>query len=280
MRFNTALLLACSPLLGGCSLNRAAARVTGGVMQNGLPAYLEDGDVQTARETMLPAAKLAEALLRSDPGNPVILDTLAQGNCGYAFMFVEDENPSRASALYNRGALFSREVLARRGLLDGDGTFAAAKARKGDVPAIFWNAFCRAGYVQLNMDKPDAIADVGKIDALLDAVLKLDPGYYYNTAHTLKGALYALRPPMLGGNPAVAKEQFGLAVIGEGANFLPNKLMYAKIYAVRAQDAELFDKLLGDIAAADENILPAQTLANNVAKLKAKKLMESKNDLF
>jgi hypothetical protein len=278
----TACALACgAALLCGCSLNRTAARVTGGVMQNGMPAYLEDGDVQTGRETLLPAVKLAEAMLKNDPGNAAILQTLAQGNCGYAFMFVEDEDQQRASSLYMRGVEFSKQLLAGRGLLDLDGNADVSKVRgRDDVPAVFWNAFCRAGYVQLNLDKPDAIADINKIDALLDAVIKTDPGYYYNGAHTLKGALYALRPPMMGGNPKLARSEFELAVSGDGANFLPNKLMYAKAYAVHAQEPELFDKLLGEIDSASEDALPAQRLANNVAKLKAKKLMEKKNDLF
>jgi len=273
------LLAALCAQLSGCSLNRTAAKYTAGIISNGMPAYLSDGDVQTARETLPGAIKLSEAVLQSDPGNADLLSVIAQGDCGYAFMFLEDEDRGRASAFYERGAEFSRRALESAGIISAGGDFNPAKVRRCDVPLVFWNAFCRAGYAQLNLDKTDAMADISKLDPLLDAVLALDPGYYYNGAHSLRAAIFAMRPPLFGGNPAKSKEHFDKALEGAGTAFLPNKLMYAKAYAVRAQDAALFEKLLGEVIGAEAS--PAECrLANNVAKLKAKKLLETKNELF
>lgn len=271
--------MALAAALCGCSLNRIAARQTGDIIRRGMPVYLEDGDEQTARETLLSSVKLTEAVLQSDPQNSGILETLAQGYCGYAFMFAEDADPKRASLFYKRGEEFSRRILAARGIIAPEGDFLKKPLRAADAPAAFWNGFCRAGYAQLNLDDTDAIADISRIDALLDAVLEADPSYYYNGAHALKGALLAARPPMFGGDPAQARRHFEAALSGPGADFLPNKFAYAKTYAVRVQDAELFDRLLKEVLDAYDR-LPQQRLANTVAKTKARKLLEKKDDLF
>ena len=58
------------------------------------------------------------------------------------------------------------------------------------------------------------------------------------------------------------------------------KVIYAKTYAVQKQDLGLFKKLLGEVLDAPADILPGQQLANAVAKRKARKLLESADDLF
>jgi hypothetical protein len=277
--YKLALLACVCGQLCGCSLNRTAAKYTANIISAGMPAYLEDGDEQTARETLPGAIKLSEAVLQTDPENRQLLSVLAQGNCGYAFMFLEDENRARASAFYQRGAEFSARALKSRGILSADGDFNAKAVFRRDAPLVFWNAFCRAGYAQLNLETPDAMADISKLDPLLDSVLALESDYYFNGAHALKAAILAMRPPMFGGNPAKSKEHFEKALEGSGAAFLPNKLMYAKAYAVRAQDAALFEKLLNDVIGAEVSA-PESRLANSVAKIKAKKLLETKNELF
>ena len=124
-----------------------------------------------------------------------------------ASMFLEDDDPARASDFYNRGVEFT--------------------AKNGDVSLRFWNAFCRAGYIQLNLDKPAAIAELPKVDEAADYVLAHDPSFYYNSAYTIKGALLSARPKMLGGDPDKAKAYFDKALAGEGYDFLPNRYVMA-----------------------------------------------------
>ena len=64
-----------------------------------LTAYLADPDTETARQSMLASLKTVEAASLSSPRNTELLETLAQGYCGYAFMFLEDSEPARAAAL-------------------------------------------------------------------------------------------------------------------------------------------------------------------------------------
>jgi len=261
-------LIVVIALLCGCSVKRTAVRYAGGIIETGLPVYFEENDIQTAKETMLSGLKFAEVLLKNDPKNKTLPPFLAQGYCGYAFLFVEDTDRERASELYLKGAGFARKLIP-----------AGRKISAGDVPAVFWNAFCRAGYIQLNLDKPDALADIKKVEELAGAALSADPSYYHNGAHSLLGSLAGARPPLLGGNPESSKKHFEAALKGAGAAFQANRLMYAKTYAVQTQNRELFEKLLKE-AAAGENSLPEEKLANKIAAEKAKKLLEKADELF
>ncbi|HOX22531.1 MAG TPA: TRAP transporter TatT component family protein, partial [Elusimicrobiales bacterium] len=147
------------------------------------------------------------------------------------------------------------------------------------LPGLFWNSFCRAGYIQLDLQNPDSIAELPKLEETTDELLKLAPAFYYNGPHALKAALSAARPVLMGGKPELAKKHFEAALDGKGADFQLNRFLYAKTYAVQAQDPDLFSKLL-EQAVTDAQTLPEQRLANEAVKARAKHLLEKKNELF
>ncbi|MDD5208740.1 MAG: TRAP transporter TatT component family protein [Elusimicrobiales bacterium] len=262
-------LLALSAL-SACSLNRTAARVTSGVIDKGLPAVFSQADAQYAKEALPANLQLMEILLQSDPGNKALLVNASQGFCGYALMFVEDESPERASGFYSKGEAYAARAL--------KGASSAA-AKKSDVPPLFWNTFCKALYINLNRDKPEVLAELPTLEPAIEKLLELDPSFYYNGAQSLMGAYYSLRPRMFGGDPDKAKKHFELALTGAGENFLLNRFLYAKLAAVAAQDPELFEKLLNSVLSAEPREGNAR-LADEVAKIKAKKLLEKKDELF
>ncbi|OGR51683.1 MAG: hypothetical protein A2049_10295 [Elusimicrobia bacterium GWA2_62_23] len=264
------LLLLLPLLLGACSLNRTAARVTSGVIDRGLPAVFSQSDPQYVKEALPANLQLMEILLKSDPDNKDMLVNAAQGFCGYAFMFLEEDQPERASFFYLKG-----QAYAGRALKGASADTAKAK----DAHPLFWHTFCKALYMNINRDKPEAIAEIPTLEPAALKLLELEPGYYYNAAHDIMGAYYAIRPRMLGGNPEKAAEHFELALKGHGADFHLSRYLYAKMAAVAAQDADLFERLLNEILSAE--LKDGDTrLANEVAKQKAKRLLEKKDELF
>ena len=263
-------LLAAICLLSACSLNRAAARVTSGVITTGLPSVFSQSDVQYVREALPANLQLMEILLKSDPDNRALLVNAAQGFCGYALMFVEDDNPGRASAFYAKG-----EAYAARALKGA----AATAAKKPDVPPLFWNTFCKALYINLNRDKPEAVAELPTLEPAIEKLLELDPSYYYNGPQSLMGAYYSIRPRMFGGDPGKARTHFELALKGPGETYLLNRFLYARMGAVAAQDPELFEKLLNSVLSAEPRDGDTR-LPDEVAKVKAKILLEKKDELF
>ena len=272
-------LFAILPLaMTGCSLNRLAAKSTASVIDKGLPAVYREKDPQFAREALPANLKLMEVLLESDPGNQTLLLDAAMGFCGYGYMFIEDENEARASALYEKGGAFALKALTLRGAVK-EGRVSPEALDKNSAPAAFWHTFCRAAYVNLNRDDSDALAELPKIMPLAEKVAELTPSYYYNGSYAMLGTYYALRPKLMGGDPDKAKLNFDKALQGAGADFLLNSYMAAKMYAVAAQDQEYFEKALNAILAAELKDDDAR-LPNEVAKIKTKKLLEKKDDLF
>ena len=199
-----------------------------------------------------------------------MLVNAAQGFCGYALMFLEDEDNRRASLFYAKGEAYAARAL--KGRAPGD-------AKKADVPALFWATFCKASYININRDDPEAVAELPAIEPAAEKLLALDPGYYYNGAESLLGAYYSIRPRMFGGDPDKARAHFELALKGPGENFLLNRFMYARMGAVAAQDPELFEKLLNAVLSAEPRDGETR-LPDEVAKIKAKKLLEKKDELF
>lgn len=270
MRKSLLLLPPLAALAAGCSLNRTAARVTSGVIDRGLPAVFSQSDTEYVKEALPANLQLMEILLRSDPGNRELLVNAAEGFCGYAFMFLEDDSPARASAFYLKGQAYAERAL---------GKATPASARERDVPALFWTTFCKASYMNINRDDPDAIAEMPDLEPAARAILRLDPGYYHNGAQSILGAYYSIRPRLFGGDPEKAKEHFELALKGKGGEFLLNRYMYAKMGAVAAQDEDLFIKLLNEVISAPPRDGDTR-LPDEVAKIKAKRLLEKKDELF
>ncbi|OGS50522.1 MAG: hypothetical protein A3J79_01760 [Elusimicrobia bacterium RIFOXYB2_FULL_62_6] len=274
-----AFLCALLPLLlAGCSLNKMAVKTTSGIIQNGMPAVFRERDPQFAKDALPANLQLMSMLLENDPSDAALLTAAAQGFCGYAFLFLEDENEARASAFYEKGGAYALRAAARAGALK-DGEVDPAALTQASAPAAFWRLFCRSGFINLNRTEPDAIAELPKILPLAEKLIAVRPDYYYNGAYAVLGAYHAIRPRLMGGDPEKAKLNFDAAAKGAGEGFLLNRYMAAAMYAVAAQDADFFEKTLNDILSSelrdDETRLP-----NEVAKLKAKKLLEKKDELF
>jgi hypothetical protein len=84
---------------------------------------------------------------------------------------------------------------------------------------------------------------------------------------------------MLGGDPVKSKQYFEAAIRQGEGHFDIAKVLFAKYYAVAVQDPALFKQLNEQVLASQDKTADVR-LANEVAKLKAKRLMEKMNELF
>jgi hypothetical protein len=85
---------------------------------------------------------------------------------------------------------------------------------------------------------------------------------------------------MLGGKPALAKQNFEKCISINKGKFLLANVYYAKTYAVQVQDRELFEKLLNEVMVFNLDEAPKIRLPNAVAKKKAKGLLENVENYF
>lgn len=272
--------------LTACSPRTVAVRTTASLLDHGAQAFYEEPDPELAREAMASQLKLLEVLLKNEPNNPTLLELAAQGFGGYAFLFIEDAQPDRAREFYLRGRGYGLALLARHKEFKGIEALplshlepALKSAKPADAPALFWSAYNWGGWINLSKDSPDAIAGLPKVAAIMRRVQELSPGYYHGGPNLFLGTYYSALPRMLGGDPAKSKQYFEAAIKDSQGHFLMAKVLYAKYYAVAIQNRAIFTNLNAEVISVID-VTPDVRLANEVAKLKAQRLLKKIDELF
>jgi hypothetical protein len=273
-------------LFEGC-IQTIALRSMGGILDNGLAAFNEESDIQLAHEALGSNLKLIEAMIKSDPENEQFLIFAAQGYNSYALAFCEDDSVERARVFYLRAKEYGMRVLMKnkkfKEALNGDITTfreAVKTFDKDDVPAIFWTAFSWGSYVNITRTDVAGLADLSKVQALIEFVAEKDSSFYHGSAYLFLATIEGSTPRSLGGNPDTAKALFHKCLTVNGGKFLMTQLYYAKTYAVATQDQPLFESLLKQVEDASPDILPDARLANVIAKQKARRLLAQESELF
>lgn len=243
-------------------------------------AFFEECDLTLAKESLPAELKLMEGLLKNDPGNQKILTALCMGFTGYAMLFVEDEDPGRASSLYHRGKTYGLkamgiETAGSRQMLDR-----IKEISRGNIETLFWTTMAWNAWVNLNLDKPSAIGESTLAEACLKRVLEIEPDFYYGAPYVLMGTILAARPEMLGGNAPQAKICFEKAILLSDGKFLLAQYYFARYYAVRVQDKALFFNLVEAVGEAQPDDLKEACLINQAVKQKMEALAEMADELF
>jgi tetratricopeptide (TPR) repeat protein len=280
------LLLIPAILFQGC-IQTFAIQTMGGIMDYGLEAFNEEGDLRLAEEALGSDLKLVEALIKGDPQNKQLLLIASQGFSAYSLGFAEDDSVERARGFYLRARDYGMRVLRQNPRLDEalNKDLASLQAAlrtlsKDDVPAVFWTAFAWGSYINITRADVGAVADLPKVIAMMEFVRQIDPTYYYGGSYLFLGSIEGSMPRVLGGKPEKAKEYFERALAVNGGKFLLTYVYYAKTYAVQEQDQALFESLLKKVDDASLDILPEARLSNAIAKKKATLLREHMGDLF
>jgi len=247
----------------------------------------EERDPELAEQAIPANLKMLEGLLRQDPDNTGILENLAEGLCGYAFSFLEDSKPGRASSLYERGKDYAlRATIIRTGrdnwkdLSLDELSLALDEVKVSHQPALFWMGQCWGSWLMQNLDSVEAFADIPRLEKLMNKVHDLDPSFHHAGPHVFLGAFYGGRSKMLGGNPEKSRQHFEKALVLTENKYLLVRLLFAKTYAVQNQNRELFESQLQAVVEAPVDIFPEERLANQVARKKAAQLLEQIDELF
>ncbi len=271
----------------GCSTSQLASRFAAPLVMGQFDSINEESDPQLAETAMPASLKMLEGMIKSDEDNPALLHKLAEGFCSYAFSFVEDEDPQRASRLYMRGRDYALHILVKDGaganLVDLPPEQFQESLKQmdaDDLPGLFWMGQCWAGWLLLNLHDVEAFAALPKVESAMKKTLEWDESFHYAGPHMFFGGFYGARSKMLGGDPEKSKHHFERNLKLTENKYLMTQMLYAKTYAVQAQDRKLFERLLKTVLQTPADVLPEQRLANEVAKLKAQNLLEAADDLF
>ncbi len=278
------LVLSCTGCVPAKSVRVTAVALT---LQDVAQAAGRQTDATIVREGTPAYLMLVDGLIEAYPNNRELLVAGCKAYASYASMFVADDQPKTAEALYRKAKLYGFRALSDRGDFGqaAAGNLDEFKAfleryKKEDVPALFWTASAWAGWISSNLGNVEAVGDLPVFGVTLDRVLALDDTYNYGGPHLLMGVYLAVRAPVLGGGLAEAEKQFDRAFAISGNKVLAGKVLFAQYYAVGIKDRQLFEATLREVMAAPVDEVPELTLPNTLAKEKAKKLMAKTEEYF
>jgi hypothetical protein len=279
-------LLAFSLLvLAGCAI--VVQRAADG-LSSGLTAGVGNhDDIDTVADGLPAYLLLLDGLIEGDPDNPALLLSAARLYDTYAGGFVHDAE--RAKRLSERSFAYAKRGICARDrdfcaqLQDSDfdrfNAYVAEYVGAKDVDAAYTLAASWVGWLRADTADWNRIADLPRIETLLNRVNVLAPTHDHGNVLAYLGVLDCLRPESLGGKPARGQERLQAAdAVDAGRNLLP-KVLNAEYCARLLFDRDAHDRMLAEVLAADANV-PGLTLSNTIAKRRAAELVESGKDYF
>jgi len=283
-----ALALTCAAMLLTTACSTLVRKASDDFSNNLGRAILDSEDPATVRDGLPAYLLLLDSLVAGqkpgDKGNASTLYAAARLNGAYAGNFtgndkVRAQRLSAKSFEYAKRATCLQDAPLCAAIAKDPEQFAAVVAQDHDAAGMYALGASWAGYLQAHSEDWEAIADLPKIQSLLERVVALDPTIDQGQAWVYLGVMNSLRPEAVGGKPEAGRACFEKAIaISEGRN-LYAKTLYAEYYARLVFNQELHDKLLGEVLAADPKA-PGLTLVNTLAQDRARALLESGKDFF
>lgn len=286
--FTRSLILALLlPLFGACSMGQMVARSSVAILDGGIEAMNRETDLVLAASAIPANLKLIEGLIEEDPRNAALLSNAAQGFYGYAFGFAELQDKQRALALYARCTEYGTRALQTFGFDIDPATAsveeidrAAATLNGNAVPALFWTSSCMAKQIDLNRTDPAQLARLTGTERLMNRVMQLQPDFYYGGAHLYYGVYYGGRAPMFGGDFARAESSFASARAVTAGKLLIVDVLQAEYLERQRLDRERFRELLNHVIAEPAGSFPEMALVNQIARVRARHLLQQETEWF
>ncbi len=228
---------------------------------------------------------MVSSLVRGDPENPALLASASRLYGAYASAFDSDEQSRRLMASqsldYARQAMCLRiPTLCRLGeeqLAAFQQHLLLVDVEDADVLFLLGSAW--AGWLQANSADWNAVAELPRIQAIIERVIVLRPEIENGDAYVYQGVIRALLPPAMGGKPELARASFEEAITLSGGSNLMAKVLFAEKYARLVFDQPLHDRLLKEVIDTPEG-RNGHTLINAIAKARARVLLDESPEYF
>lgn len=297
---NSFLICTCLLTAAGCSIKRMAINRIGNALASGGSTYETDDDPDLVGDALPFGLKLIESLLAESPKHRGLLLAAASGFTEYSYAFVsqradeaaaeslERSNALRARArrLYLRAHAYGLRGLELRypgigAALDSEPADAVARARKEDVPLLYWTAASLGLAISTSKDNPEMIAQLPMVDAMIRRVAELDESWGQGSVPEF---LISVEASRTGAKPAEKQEHmrryFERALEFSKGRQADLFISYAENASVAAQDRAQFESLLHRALDIDPDQRPESRLANLVAQRRARWLLGRIDELF
>jgi predicted anti-sigma-YlaC factor YlaD len=282
----------------GCSVREYAMNRVGDALAGGGEGFAAEDDPELVRAAAPFSLKLMESLLAEAPRHPALLAAAASGFAQYSYAFVQqdaDEAESRdvhgaralrerARSLYRRARDYGLRALDARhpgfaAGLDRNPGQALARLSRADAQTLYWTTVASAAVVALSKDSAQAIAELPRIDQLVERLRIIDPDLGHGALHAFLISYEMARP---GGQEAQARarEHFERAVrLSEGQKAGPFVAL-AESVCVESQNKREFIALLERAIALDPARRPEWRLENLIMQRRARWLLSQTEQLF
>jgi predicted anti-sigma-YlaC factor YlaD len=294
-------LLAAS-ILSSCSINRLSVQILADALTGvgSSTAITGDDDPELIGDALPLMLKVYEILLEQLPAHEGL--NLQAGSLavmyGNAFVQTPAEllpadqadlkrrEIERARKLYARGERVLSAELERKfpGLMAALAADKAdsllAKAKKPDAAFLYWEgASIMAGFA-LDPYNVALSTRIKEVKALMARAYELDPGFGGGSIDDFYISFYGSLPPYMGGDRALAKKHFELALQKGGGKVAGPYLSWATATALPDQDWPEFKRLMEAALAVDASKYPETRLVNTIAQRRAAWYLARKDDLF
>jgi tetratricopeptide (TPR) repeat protein len=276
--------------LPACAGRKAAWQDTSGggkASAGDAAAALAEGDKHWENRTDPAAIKAAikawEKVAAADPKNFEVLVKLTRANYFLADGYLRGDEKEYLRTM-DLGVKWGEKAMVAaspefEAKMRGGGKYpeAVKLVPKAGVPAMYWYASSlgkwakKKGFAVLLGQKDN-------VKATMDHVLELDPNFYYGGPHRYFGAFYAIAPAFAGGDLEKSRVHFNKSL--EISPYIGTKVLWAAELAVKEQDEDTFDKLLNEVIATPDDVIPEVKPEIMVEKQKARELLAEKEELF
>jgi len=273
------LLFSLCVALSACAPRQFVADRVGDALAEGGAAFARDDDPELVRAAAPFSLKLTESLLEESPRHRGLLLAAVRGFTQYGYAFVqqdadmaEDENLARSRELQSRARRLYRRArdYGLRGLEEAP-----------DDPALlYWTGAAWAAWIGLSKDRPEAIADLPEVTALMERALARDESFDRGALHTFFITYEMARPDGGRGAETRARRHFARAVELSGGDDAAPYVALAEAVCVPLQRREEFERRLRQALAIDPSRRPEGRLANLVAQRRARWLLARTDRLF
>jgi tetratricopeptide (TPR) repeat protein len=272
------LLLSLLALMSLVSLCLAQSQSIDDLIKKADAAYAENF---SSEARLREAIALYEQVLTLDAKHRYALAQLAQAyhELAYAYLFIFSADRAKTNEAQKAAYVKSMDYGLRALRLNA--TFAANEKDKfeiavqasTDVAALSWAANSWGRIVQADaLSNPiESLAGANKVKLIYERTIIIDEKYFAGQPRRGYGALLANLLPIQGGDLPKAKEQIEKA-LQIAPDFLETHIVYARDYALKANDKKLAEKELQLVLDAPEG--DKYKLWNRIAKKEAQELLD------
>ena len=264
---SVALLTSCTSLITSVAIKPAVSNLQ------------KQSDIDLVCEGASSYLLMIDSMIESDPHNRELLKIGTQSYSGTVAALKSCGAPEeRLRTLSAKAAFYGKALLSTMlPINDNDQEqldSALQQRSKSDAESLFWGSFGWLTWIEQQKGAPAAMADLVVVEKIMSRVLELDESVERGSPHLFFGALYGSKPQMIGGDPERSRFHFEQALALSGRSFLMTQVLFAETYSRMIFDQELHDRLLEEVLSFELDQAPETRLSNQIAKRRARELLE------